>query len=81
MRGQSKRTQIASLQSRIPEEFGTKILRNNENKGRLIELMLKYIYIYKKQKDEILNLLNSDTIVFSTEEMFFVDIYRNFKDN
>ena len=80
MRGQSKRTQIASLQSRIPEEFGTRILRNNENKARLIELMLKYIYIYKKQKDEILNLLNSDTIVFSTEEMFF-DIYRNFKDN
>ena len=80
MRGQSKRTQIASLQSRIPEEFGTRILRNNENKARLIELMLKYIY-KKTQKDEILNLLNSDTIVFSTEEMFFVDIYRNFKDN
>ena len=50
MRGQSKRTQIASLQSRIPEEFGTRILRNNENKGRLIELMLKYIYIYIKNK-------------------------------
>ena len=45
MGGQSKRTQIASLQSRIPEEFGTRILRNNENKARLIELMLKYIYI------------------------------------
>ena len=80
MRGQSKRIQIASLQSRILEEFRTRILRNNENKARLIELMLKYIY-KKTQKDEILNLLNSDTIVFSTEEMFFVDIYRNFKDN
>ena len=79
MRGQSKRIQIASLQSRILEEFRTRILRNNENKARLIELMLKYIY-KKTQKDEILNLLNSDTIVFSTEEMFF-DIYRNFKDN
>ena len=80
MRGQSKRIQIASLQSRILEEFRTRILRNNENKARLIELMLKYIY-KKTQKDEILNLLNSDTIVFSTEEMFFVDIYRDFKDN
>ena len=80
MRGQSKRIQIASLQSRILEEFRTRILRNNENKARLIELMLKYIY-KKTQKDEILNLLNSDTIVFSTEEMFFVGIYRNFKDN
>ena len=80
MRGQSKRIQIASLQSRILEKFRTRILRNNENKARLIELMLKYIY-KKTQKDEILNLLNSDTIVFSTEEMFLVDIYRNFKDN
>ena len=64
-RGQSERIQIASLQSRIPTEFRTRILRNNENKARLIELILKYI---KESKDECLNLLNSDTIVFSTED-------------
>ena len=43
MRGQSERIQIASLQSRIPTEFRTRILRNNDNKARLIELILKYI--------------------------------------
>ena len=32
MRGQSERIQIASIQSRIPPEFRTRILRNNENK-------------------------------------------------
>ena len=34
MRRQSERIQIASLQSRIPTEFRTRILRNNENKAR-----------------------------------------------
>ena len=79
MRGQSKRIQILSLQSRFPIEFRTRILRNNENKARLIELILKYS---KEQKNECLNLLKSDTIVFSTEDKcFFVDICQNFKHN
>ena len=76
MCGQSKRIQIALLQFRIPAEFRTRILRSNDSKARLIELILKYV---KDQKDECFNLLNSDTFVFSTEEMFFVDICRNFK--
>ena len=69
MHGQSERIQIASPQSRIPAEFRTRILSNNENKARLIELMLKYI---KEQEDECLNLLNRDTIVFSTEDKCFL---------
>ena len=69
MRGQSERIQIASLQSRIPTEFRTRILRNNDNKARLIELILKYI---KEQKGECLNLLKTDTIVFSTEDKCFL---------
>ena len=69
MHGQSERIQIASLQSRIRPEFRTRILRNNENKARLIELMLIYI---KEQKDEYFNLLKSDTIVFSTEGECFL---------
>ena len=76
MCGKSKRIQIALLQFRIPAEFRTRILRSNDSKARLIKLILKYI---KDQKDECLNLLNSDTFVFSTEEMSFVDICRNFK--
>ena len=35
----------------------------------MIELILKYI---KEQKDECLNLLKSDTIVFSTEDKYFL---------
>ena len=62
MRGQSERIKIASLQSRIPTEFRTRILRNNENKARLIELILKYI---KKQKDERLNLLKWHNCIFN----------------
>ena len=69
MRGQSERIQIASLQSRIPPEFRTRILRNNEYKVRLIALILKYI---TEQKDEYLSLLKSDTIVFSTEGECFL---------
>ena len=69
MRGQFKRIQIASLQFRIPTEFWTRILRNNDNKARLIELILKYI---KDQKDECLNPLNNDTFVFSTEDKCFL---------
>ena len=69
MGGQSEKIQIASLQTRIPTEFRTRILVNNENKGRLIELIPKYI---KKQKDECLNLLKSDTIVFSTDDKYFL---------
>ena len=69
MSGQSERTQIASLQSSIPTEFWTRISRNNEYKSRLIELLQTYI---KEQKDECLNLLNSDRIVFSTEDTCFL---------
>ena len=58
-----------SLESRIPTEFTTRTLRNNGNKARLIELILKYI---KEQKDKCLNLLNSDTVVFSTEDKCFL---------
>ena len=65
MCGQSERTQIVSLLSRIPTEFMTWILRNNENKVRQIELILKYI---KEQKDDCLSLLNSEIIVFSIED-------------
>ena len=62
MRGQSERIQIASAQSRIPPEFKTRILKNNANKARLIELILKYI---KEQKDECLNLLKSYNCIFN----------------
>ena len=65
MCGQSERTQIVSLLSRIPTEFRTWILRNNENKVGQIELILKYI---KEQKDDCLSLLNSEIIVFSIED-------------
>ena len=44
-------------------------MRNNGNKARLIELILEYI---KEQKDKCLNLLNSDTVVFSTEDKCFL---------
>ena len=50
MRGQSERIQIASLQSRIPTEFRTRILRNNENKARLFELILNKIYQRTKRR-------------------------------
>ena len=53
-------------------EFRTKILRNNENKARLTELILKHI---KEQNDECLNLLNSDTTVFSIEDKYFLLIF------
>ena len=69
LRGQSERIQIASLQSRIPSEFRIRILRNNENKARLIELILAYI---KEQKNECLRVLNSQEIVFSTEKKCFL---------
>ena len=65
MCGQSERTQIVSLLSRIPTEFRTWILINNENKVGQIELILKYI---KEQKDDCLSLLNSEIIVFSIED-------------
>ena len=69
MRGQYERIQIASLQSIIPTEFRTRILRNNENKARLIELILKYI---KEQKDECLNLLKSGTLTISYVFIFIL---------
>ena len=53
MSGLSDRPKIASLPSRIPTEFRTRISRNNESKTRLIELLLTYI---KEQKDECLNI-------------------------
>ena len=43
MSEQSERIPIASLQSRIPIEFRARISRENENKSRLIELLLTYI--------------------------------------
>ena len=69
MHGQSERIQIASLHSRFPTKFRTRILRKNENKARLIQLILKYI---KDQKDKCLNPLKRDTLVFSTEDKCFL---------
>ena len=74
MCGQSERTQIVSLLSRIPTEFMTWILRNNENKVRQIELILKYI---KEQKDDCLSLLNSGKIVFSIEDKWVRNVLQS----
>ena len=77
MRGRSERIQIASLQSRIPTEFRTRILRNNENKGRLFELILSKIYQRTKRR-MFESVTKWHNCIFN---MFLVDICRNFKHN
>jgi hypothetical protein len=62
---ETERIYIPSLQSRVVRDFNQRILRNRENKARLIELIFEYI---KSQGRECLTILNSSEMVLSSED-------------
>ena len=63
-RGQSEKVQISSLQSKIVSDFHYRILRNSDNKQRLIDLVFEYIKLNSK---DCLTVLKSKKIVLSSE--------------
>ena len=63
-RGTAETLHIASLQSKTPSDFRERILRNSQNKTRLIELVYQYI---KSNKGDCFSVLNTDEIVLSSE--------------
>ena len=63
-RGESESIHIASLQSRIPSDFKFRILRNADNKKRLIDLMFEFI---ESQAEYCLGVLDTTKIVLSSD--------------
>ena len=62
-RGESKKVLIKSLQSKIPHDF-SRLLKNGENKTRLIELLSSYI---EQHKNKVFNSLRCYKIVISLD--------------
>ena len=65
-RGISTKVIIKSSKSKIPRDFSSSFLLCGENKTRLIELIFQTM---KGEKDEILDLLQSEEVVISKEEI------------
>ena len=66
LRGESKKIHIASLESKTPSDF-SRILKNGENKTRLIELIIQYI---KTCMVKILNHVRCTKLVISSYNNF-----------
>ena len=62
LRGESEKIHIASLESKTPSDF-SRILKNGENKTRLIELIIQYI---KTCRVKILNHVRCTKLVISS---------------
>ena len=62
-RGCADKVLIRSAKSKVPRNF-SEFLQNGENKTRLIDLILTVIF---ERKLEVLSLLNSEEIYFSTD--------------
>ena len=62
LRGETDKLHIASLQSKTPNSF-SRILRNGENKTRLIELIVQYI---EQNRMKVLNYTRTAKLVIST---------------
>ena len=68
LRGESDPIQIASLQSRVPGDFRQKVLRNAENKARLVELIYKLI---ECNYNELIERLKKEKMVVKGEKLCF----------
>jgi len=64
-RGESEQIQIASLSSKVPSDFRTRILHNCYNKARVIELIFGYI---KQEKNQCFQVLKCEAIILSNED-------------
>ena len=64
--GISTKVFVKSSKSKIPRDFSSSFLLCGENKTRLIELIFQ---IMEDEKDEILDLLQSEEIVISRQEV------------
>ena len=65
-RGISTKVIVKSSKSKIPRDFSSSFLLCGENKTRLKELIFQTM---EEEKDEILDLLQSEEIVISREEV------------
>ena len=64
LRGQSGKTHIVLLLSKVPSDFDNRILRNYDSKKRLIKPLFEY---NEKEAKDYLELLGSSEIILSSE--------------